>query len=170
MTFYREWRSKLRKKTMWKRVSCRSVFVVGAMLQAVCILAAQTAQAPGGVTENSQAASPSDSGRVYGPPDHGVVGPKAIYAPNPEFSDKARSKKVSGTCVFSVVVDTKGNPQDIQLVKSIGDGLNPKLRSAAASLDQNAMAAVHQYRFEPAKLKGIPVPYRVNIEVTFRIY
>ena len=108
--------------------------------------------------------------REYGPKNHDVAIPKVIYAPDPEFSDKARRKKLSGTCVVSVLVDAQGNSQEVQLIKSLGEGLSPKQHSAAASLDQNALAAVRQYHFQPATLQGKPVPYRLKIEVDFRVY
>jgi TonB family protein len=142
---------------------------------ALCILGGfvmLAAQEPSPVPGTSQQASDSAATtlREYGPQDHEVVRPKVIYAPDPEFSDKARKKKLGGVCVFSVLIDAQGNPQDLQLVKSAADGVNQKQRSAAQSLDQKGMEAVRQYRFQPATLHGKPVPYRVMIEVNFRIY
>jgi TonB family protein len=37
-------------------------------------------------------------------------------------------------------------------------------------LDEQALAAVTQYKFKPATLQGKPVPVEVSIEVNFRIY
>jgi TonB family protein len=103
-------------------------------------------------------------------PGDGVVPPKVLYAPDPEFSDKARSKKLGGTCVLSTLVDAEGKPHDVQIVKSVAEGVKPKQRSAALSLDENAVKAVQEYRFQPATMQGKPVPYRVKIEVNFRVY
>jgi TonB family protein len=89
----------------------------------------------------------------------GVAAPQLIFAPDPEFSDEARRAKFQGVCVVSVVVDVQGNPQQVQVVRHLGMGL-----------DQKAVDAVKQYRFKPATLQGKPVPVEVNIEVTFRIY
>ena len=152
--------------------------VIGGMLRTLCILSGLalilagtlTAQAPSAGTTPPANTPDSQSSRVYGPEDHGVVPPKVLYAPNPEYTDKARRKKLGGACVLSTLVDPQGNPQDIQVVKSIAEGLDPKLHSAAVSLDQSAMKTLHQYRFQPATLQGKPVPYRVKIEVNFRIY
>jgi TonB family protein len=112
--------------------------------------------------------SPEIAGEHH--PGDGVVPPKVLYAPDPEFSDKARSKKLGGTCVLSILVDVEGKPHDVQIVKSAAEGVKPKQRSAALSLDENAVKAVNQYRFQPATMQGKPVPYRVKIEVNFRAY
>lgn len=72
--------------------------------------------------------------------------------------------------MLSVLVDVKGNPQDVQVVKSVWDGVNSKQRSAAMSLDQKAMETARKYRFKPATLNGEPVPYKVKLEMNFRIY
>ncbi len=154
-----------------------SAFVIGGVLQACCIsagflplsaqIAPQTSHTTvGALTPAHDASEPL---RDYKPED-GFVGPRVIYARDPEFTDKARSKKLDGTCVLSMLVDAQGLPQDVRIVKSLADGRNPKLRKAALSLDQSAVKAAQQYRFEPATLKGKPVPYRLNVEVAFRIY
>lgn len=155
--------------------------VIGGMLRTLCTLGilsglalisagTLTAQAPGAGTSPPASTPDSQPPRVYGPEDHDVRPPKVLYAPNPEFTDKARRKKLGGTCVLSTLVDVQGNPQDIQVVRSIAEGLDPKLRSAAVSLDQSAMKTLRQYRFQPATLQGKPVLYRLKLEVDFRIY
>jgi TonB family protein len=100
----------------------------------------------------------------------GVTPPRAVYTVDPEFSDKARQKKVSGVCVVALVVDPTGTPQKIHVRRSIADGVPAKLRSAALELDRNAMKAVSQYRFAPAIFQGKPVPYEIEVEVNFRFY
>jgi bla regulator protein BlaR1 len=86
-----------------------------------------------------------------------VAPPKLIYAPDPEFTDKARKAKYQGVCILSVVVDAQGKPQKIQVVRHLGMGLTEK-----------AIAAVQQYKFTPALLHGQPVAVEVQIEVNFR--
>ncbi len=88
-----------------------------------------------------------------------VSAPQLIYAPDPEFTEKARKAKYQGVCVLSLIVDEQGNPQRVQVVRHLGMGL-----------DKKAVEAVRQYRFRPAMLHGRPVPVEVNIEVNFRIY
>jgi TonB family protein len=100
----------------------------------------------------------------------GVTPPRAVHTVDPQFSDKARRKKVQGICVVSLVVDPTGKPQKIQILRSLADRQPANLRSAALELDRNAMKAVSQYRFAPAIFQGKPVPIEINIEVNFQLY
>ena len=88
-----------------------------------------------------------------------VSAPKLVYAPDPEYTSKARQAKYQGVCVISAIVDAKGKPQHVQVVRHLGMGLEKK-----------AVEAVKEYRFEPAMLHDKPVAVTVNIEVNFRRY
>jgi TonB family protein len=89
----------------------------------------------------------------------GVSAPRPIYAPDPEFSDEARKAKYQGTVILWVVVGPDGRTHDIRIQRTLGMGL-----------DEKAIQAVSQWRFEPARKDGMPVAVQVNIEVTFRLY
>jgi len=89
----------------------------------------------------------------------GVSAPRPIFAPDPEFSDEARKAKYQGTVVLWVVVGPDGRTHDIRIQRSLGMGL-----------DEKAIAAVREWKFDPARRNGIPVAVQVNIEVTFRLY
>jgi TonB family protein len=43
-------------------------------------------------------------------------------------------------------------------------------RSLGMGLDEKAIEAVRQWKFEPAKLNGQSVPVQINVEVNFRLY
>ncbi len=43
-------------------------------------------------------------------------------------------------------------------------------RSLGLGLDEKAIEAVRQWRFEPAKKDGTPVAVQINVEVNFRLY
>ena len=96
--------------------------------------------------------------------------PKLIYSVNPEYTDKARKKKLSGRCLLSLTVDVNGVPQDIVVVQSIADTVSKKMKSTAEGLDENAVKAVRQYRFRPALSNGKPVPAALQVEVQFQIF
>jgi TonB family protein len=89
----------------------------------------------------------------------GVSAPRAIYDPDPEYSDEARRVKYQGVVVLWAVIGADGLPKDIRVARSLGMGL-----------DEKAMQAVHKWRFEPAMKDGRPVAVQLNIEVTFRLY
>jgi TonB family protein len=101
---------------------------------------------------------------------NGVSAPQLIYSVDPEFTASARKKKLSGACVVRLVVDTHGLPQDVTIAKSIADEAPKKFRSAALELDTNAIQAVEQYRFNPARYQGKAVPVQIEVTVNYRIY
>ena len=85
--------------------------------------------------------------------------PKATYAPDPQYSEEARKARFEGTVVLWLVVDADGLPQKIKVQRSLGMGL-----------DEQAIKAVSQWRFQPATKNGTPVPVIINVEVNFRLY
>jgi len=89
----------------------------------------------------------------------GVSAPKAIYAPDPEYSEEARKVKHQGVVVLWLVVGPDGRARDIRVARTLGLGL-----------DEKAMEAVKNWRFEPAMKDGKPVAVQINVEVTFRLY
>lgn len=89
----------------------------------------------------------------------GVSAPRALYAPDPEYSEEARKAKYEGTVVLSVVVGPDGRPHNIRIARSLGLGL-----------DEKAMEAVRNWKFEPARKGGQPVAVQVNVEVKFSLY
>jgi TonB family protein len=89
----------------------------------------------------------------------GVSAPRALYAPDPEYSEEARKAKWQGTVVLWVIVGPDGKPRDIRIQRSLGMGL-----------DEKAIEAVRQWKFDPAKKDGQPVAVQINVEVNFRLY
>lgn len=98
-------------------------------------------------------------GGVFRPGIGGVTAPRAIYKPDPEYSTEARQAKYQGTVILNLIVDASGRPRGIQVARSLGMGL-----------DEKAMEAVRQWRFEPAMKDGKPVAVSVSIEVAFRLF
>jgi protein TonB len=89
----------------------------------------------------------------------GVSAPRAIYDPDPVYSEEARQAKYQGTVLLGVIVGADGRPHDIRVLQSLGMGL-----------DEKAIAAVRQWMFEPAMRDRHPVSVQVNIEVFFRLF
>ncbi len=89
----------------------------------------------------------------------GVSAPKELFAPSPDYSEEARKAKFQGAVVLSLVVDAQGNPTEIHVVKPLGMGL-----------DEKAIEKVRTWKFIPGKRNGVPVPVRVLLEVTFRLF
>jgi protein TonB len=88
----------------------------------------------------------------------GVSAPSVIFKVEPEYSEEARKAKFQGTVVLFVVVDEKGNPKELKVIRPLGLGL-----------DQKAIEAVEKWRFRPGMKDGKPVPVQATIEVNFRL-
>src|SRR6266571_2889592 len=90
---------------------------------------------------------------------NGVSMPRAIYAPEPEFSEEARIAKFQGEVTLLVTIGTDGRAKNLAVVRSLGMGL-----------DQKALDAVRTWRFDPAKKDGRPVAVQMNIIVNFHLF
>ena len=90
---------------------------------------------------------------------NGVSMPRAIYAPEPEFSEEARIAKFQGEVTLLVTIGTDGRARNLTVVRSLGMGL-----------DQKALDAVRTWRFDPAKKDGRPVAVQMNIIVNFHLF
>lgn len=89
----------------------------------------------------------------------GVSAPRAIFAPDPEYSEEARKAKYQGTVVLYMIVGPDGRARDIRVMRSVGMGL-----------DEKAIEAVRTWRFDPARRDGQAVAVQINVEVSFRLY
>jgi TonB family protein len=87
-----------------------------------------------------------------------VSSPILLSKVEPEYSDEARKAKYSGTVLLSIVVDERGIPRDIRVVRPLGLGL-----------DEKAIEAVRHWRFRPGMKNGRPVNVRATVEVSFRL-
>ena len=88
----------------------------------------------------------------------GVSAPSLLFKMEPEYSEEARSAKLQGTVLLKVVVDTDGLAKDVQVVKSIGMGL-----------DEQAVIAVTQWKFKPGTKDGAAVPVQAQIEINWKL-
>jgi len=91
--------------------------------------------------------------------DHNVKMPRITYKQEPFFSEAARSRRFQGVVALNVVVDPTGKVGNVDIVHPLGMGL-----------DDNAVATVSTWQFQPATKDGEPVAVGVYIEVSFRLY
>ena len=89
---------------------------------------------------------------------HGVKPPRRVSGSEPEYDDKSRKEKTSGTVVLSLIVTKEGRARDIKIVKSL-----------TSRLDEQAIKAVLTWRFEPATKDGEPVAVRISAEMSFNV-
>ena len=85
--------------------------------------------------------------------------PKVLFDPDPEFTEEARKAKYQGTVVLWLIVDPSGHTKNIKIQRGLGMGL-----------DQQAIDAGKQWKFDPAKKDNQPVAVMMSVEVNFRLY
>lgn len=122
-------------------------------------LSAVDQNAPLQATTNQIDSSGENAGGPFPPGKNGVGYPSCSYCPNPRYSEEARAAKINGTVSLKIVVEPDGHATDIQVVKSLGHGL-----------DELAIKTVQNWRFKAALgPSGLPVPTTVPVEITFRL-
>jgi TonB family protein len=122
----------------------------------VFLLSASVLFAQEAPEKTARSAEPQDGIYEIG---NGVTPPKSTYAPNAEYTDKARKKKINGNVIVKMVVMADGKVGDVKVIKSLEPGL-----------DQQAVAAVKNWTFDPATKDGKPVAVYLKAEVSFRLY
>ena len=88
----------------------------------------------------------------------GVTAPVPVYTADPPYTGAARGQKIQGTVMLQIIVDSSGLPQNVEVIKPLGYGL-----------DQNAVETVRQYRFKPALKDGKPVAVYMTVAINFRL-
>jgi protein TonB len=125
----------------------------------------------GGVGTGSGTGMGSGRGPGFGPGSGGGTGggsyraggavsaPRVIREVKPNYTREALLKRIQGTVVLEVVVTADGCASQIRIVRSLDAG----------GLDEEAVAAVAQWRFEPGRLRAAPVDVLARIELDFVI-
>ena len=125
----------------------------------------------GGVGTGSGTGIGSGRGPGFGPGSGGGTGggiyraggavsaPRLIKEVKPNYTKDALLNRIQGTVVLEVVVTADGCASQIRIVRPLDRG----------GLDEEAMTAVAQWRFEPGRLGATPVDVLVRIELAFVI-
>jgi TonB family protein len=97
-------------------------------------------------------------GGVYRPGGP-ISAPRLIKEVRPRYTAEAVRNKIQGTVVLEAIVTADGCASQIRVVRSLDRG----------GLDEEAIAAVAQWRFDPGRLAGTPVDVLVTIMLDFSI-
>ena len=89
----------------------------------------------------------------------GYAFPRAVYTPDPDFSEEARKAKINANIVTAFIVDATGQVHDLWVVRPGGHGL-----------DEKAAEAVLAYRLRPATCYGNPIAVPLSAEINFQIF
>jgi protein TonB len=91
-------------------------------------------------------------------PGSGIDPPALLREVKPDYPEDARRRSLEGDVVLEIVVRRDGSVGDVRVIQSLG-----------ASLDQRAIEAVRQWRFDPARRRGAPVDVLVEVSVEFKL-
>jgi TonB family protein len=90
----------------------------------------------------------------------GVIAPVLIGMVQPRYTDAALAARIQGAVALQMIVRRDGTPDALRIVRSI----DPE------GLDQEAMAAVRQWKFKPGRIGATPVDAVVTCIVDFHIH
>jgi len=88
-----------------------------------------------------------------------VTAPRVILEVKPKYTNSALLRRLQGTVELEVVVTRDGRASQMRVVRSLDRG----------GLDEEALAAVAQWRFAPGRLAGEPVDVLVAVVLDFWI-
>jgi TonB family protein len=121
---------------------------------AMRIQAASTRKA---LLQVSGGAAPS-SGRTVYKMGSGIKPPVSIYRQEPQYTEEARAAKITGGVALYIEIGTNGAVTNVRVLNGLGFGL-----------DEQAVASVSQWKFQPGTKDGIPVTVSAQVEVNFRL-
>jgi len=87
-----------------------------------------------------------------------VTPPRVVEKAYPKYPEDAKKDKVEGVVIVQAVIGEDGTVSRVRALKR----LHP-------SVDEAALEAIRQWRFEPALLDGEPVAVHYNLTVNFRL-
>jgi TonB family protein len=93
---------------------------------------------------------------IFGGAD--IAKPALRVRVQPVYTEEAKQNRIQGTVVMSVVVGADGVPTDLRIVHSLGAGL-----------DQSAVTAVQQWRWQAARINGKAAPVLDTVRVNFEL-
>lgn len=122
----------------------------------VAILTAGTAATAAFPIATSPAAQ---STKVY-KPGGGVTLPRVLEEIKPEYTPAAMQQKIQGTVWLLIVVTNTGDVGQVEVSQSL---------DKEYGLDDEAVKAARQWKFEPGMKDGEPVHVQVTLELRFTL-
>jgi TonB family protein len=102
----------------------------------------------------------SGGGTGGGPyrPGSGITAPSILREIKPDYTEEGRRRNIEGDVVLEIVVRSDGSVGNVKLLNGLGAGL-----------DERAIDAVKQWRFNPAHRYSVPVDVIVEVAVEFKL-
>lgn len=125
--------------------------------------------APAQTTTSAQTAHPTLNGGRAQVPGHsepiylvgnGVSPPVKTYDPRPDYTEAARQARLQGSVILQIIVKADGKvDKDIKVLQGLGMGL-----------DEQAVATMRKWRFNPALKDDRPVAVQIKVNMSFVLY
>ena len=87
----------------------------------------------------------------------GVPVPRKVKDFKPKYPPEAAAQGVRGIVILELIIDATGRVESVSVVRSV------------SGLDDAAVAAANQWRYEPVKVAGRPVRVRMTVPITFSL-
>jgi periplasmic protein TonB len=100
-----------------------------------------------------KASPPADPVRVGG----SVKAPARVKNVAPVYPAKARENHIQGIVILDITVGVDGAVTEVKVLRAIQE------------LNDAAIEAVKQWRYEPTKIDGVLVPIRMSVSINFTI-
>ncbi|QSR87456.1 energy transducer TonB [Candidatus Methylacidiphilum infernorum] len=88
-----------------------------------------------------------------------AASPDYLHNPIPPYPEECRCRGQEGLVVLKVCVSPEGRPVSVQVTKSSG----------FPAMDRSALETVQRWKFNPAKMAGIPVTSYVIVPIRFKL-
>ena len=100
-----------------------------------------------------------DAPQVYRPGE-GITVPRIVKEVKPKYTPEAMEAKIQGSVRLEAVVLATGEVGDVEVIESL---------DKVYGLDEAAIQALKQWRFDPGTKDGKPVAVRVEVEMSFTL-
>ena len=87
-----------------------------------------------------------------------ATAPRPLSTVNPSYPEKAREKRKEGIVTLGLTVNKDGSVSGVHVVKGVDN-----------DIDQAAVEAVSQWKFDPGTYQGNPVDVELTVTVNFRL-
>lgn len=101
----------------------------------------------------------AQKGKVFKAGD-GITLPRVIKEVKPVYTPAAMQQKIQGSIWLQIVVTETGDVGEVVVSQSLDKEFG---------LDDQAVKAAREWKFEPGKKDGKPVPVQVTLKLTFTL-
>jgi periplasmic protein TonB len=91
-------------------------------------------------------------------PGSGIEPPRLLREVKAQYTEEARRRGITGDVLLEIVIRRDGTVGDVRVLQGLGAGL-----------EERAITAVRQWRFDAARRKGVPVDVLVEVAVEFTL-